>query len=579
MQKRWFHQFPASRNVLIVTTLMGLLSGTLIILQAYTLSQILYRVFLLVQSLPQIWHLMLLFGGILLARACVTWAREAVVTSLVNRLKTHMRQRLLAHLFALGPVTLTEARRGELMHTLVDGVEAIGPYFSQYLPQRILAVLVPALVLTIVFFVDVPSGIILLVMTPILTFLLVMFGLMTKAETKRHWLTLGLMSAHFLDVLEGLTTLKLFGRSDVQQAKIAQVSERFRQTTMRTLRLAFFSSFLLEEGAAISIAIVAIEVGLRLLLGQFSFQPALFVFLLTPEFFLPLRMLGANYHAGMTGSTALQQLREVLLLPVPQQHTYSSEKSVSVFDHIAFEQVTFTYDGQRPALHNVSFQIAPGQKVALVGQSGAGKSTIAALLLRFVSCSSGCIRIGERDLESIPLQQWRTQLAWVSQQPDLFHTTVTENIRLASPRATQAEVMEAARLAHAHEFISVLPQGYDTRIGERGKGLSAGEAQRISLARAFLKNAPLLILDEAMTHLDAENEELVFDALTHLQRGRTVLIIAHHPKTIRDADLVIVLSSGHVVASGQHKHLQQHSTFYQQLMATGDPTREGNGDA
>jgi ATP-binding cassette subfamily C protein CydD len=569
---QWLHLIPAGRYMLAMITLIGLFSALLLILQSYTFSLILDRVFLLARSLPQVWHLMLLFLGLLLARACLTWMREIAATHLAYRLKTHVRQQLLAHLFALGPIPLIEERRGELMSTLVDGVEAIGPYFSDYLPQRLLAVLVPALILIIMFCVDVPSGLMLLVMVPILPFLLAMVGIMTKAETQRHWLSLRLMSAHFLDVLEGLMTLKLFGRSGVQEARIGQVSERFRYTTMRTLRLAFFSSFLLEEGAAISTAIIAIEVGLRLLLGQLAFQPALFIFLLTPEFFQPLRSLGAIYHIGMAGSTALQHIHDVLKLPVSQQFALSSSdgqkpNEASVFDPITFEHVASSYDDQRPALHDVSFHILPGQKVALVGPSGAGKSTVAALLLRFISCTSGCIRVGERDLESIPLRQWRAQLAWVPQHPCLFQATVAENIRLARPQATLAEVMDAADLADAHAFICALPQGYDTLIGERGTRLSGGEAQRISLARAFLKNAPLLILDEAMTHLDAVTEAQVCDAMIRLQQGRTVLTIAHYRKTVLDADLVVVLDRGQVVALGQDERLWQYSAFYRQLMA------------
>ncbi len=583
---RFLCQIPRARLYLIVTILCGTLLGGLVILQAYYLSQIINDVFLRAQPLKQVWSLLLILACIISLRGFFAWGNVLASNQLAGQIKKKVRGRLLKHLFLLGPFYTRDERSGELINTLGNGVEALDPYFSQYYPQIVLAAIVPAIIVITIFCVDIPSGIFLLVMIPILLFLLAIAGMMAGAETKRHWKALGRMSAHFLDTLQGLTTMKLFGRSEAATEQVHDVSERFRQTTMNTLRIAFFSSFILEEGATISAAIIAVEVGLRLLIAQMPFQTALYVLLLTPEFFLPLRLVGARYHAGMTGSVALQRIHQILETPVPSQayaettptnqsaqHPASQLALRDQYAHraamdICLEQVSYTYDGQRPALHDISFSISPGQKVALVGPSGAGKTTIAHILLRFIEADGGQIRIGGTSSNEMPPQEWRKQIAWAPQHPYLFNATVADNIRLGRPQATKEEMLEAARLAHINTFIDALPRGYDTMIGEQGARLSGGEAQRISLARAFLKNAPLLILDEAMSYLDPERESEVLDSIARLEEGRTVLLIAHRLSTVCRTDRIIVIEAGHVVGIGTHSALSQQSGVYQQFISS-----------
>ena len=308
---RFLRQIPGAGLYLVVTVIVGVLLGVLVVLQAFSLSQIINNVFLRAQTLQQVWSLLLVLIGVIVLRGLLSWGNVVAANQIAAYIKTKVRGRLLSRLFQLGPLYTRGERSGELINTLNGGVESLDPYFSQYFPQLFLSLLVPAILVGTIFWVDPPSGIILLIMVPILLFLLVFAGMMAGAETKRHWKALSLMSAHFLDTLHGLTTLKLFGRDKEAEEEMRKVSERFRQTTMATLRIAFFSSFILEEGATISAAIIALEIGLRLLIAQMPFQSALFVLLLTPEFFLPLRLVSARYHAGMTGSVALQRIVEI----------------------------------------------------------------------------------------------------------------------------------------------------------------------------------------------------------------------------------------------------------------------------
>jgi ATP-binding cassette subfamily C protein CydD len=483
------------------------------------------------------------------------------------RVKTELRERLFAHLLALGPTYTKGERSGELTNTLVEGVEALDAYFSQYLPQIFLVVLMPLVIVIVVFSIDPLSGIVLLVTAPVLPIFMILIGMQAEALTKKQWKLMSLMSAHFLDVLQGITTLKLFGRSAAQEETIRNVSERFRHTTMRVLRVAFLSSLVMEMGATLSTAIIAVEIGLRLLYGQIAFQPALFVLLLAPEFYLPLRTLGTRYHAGMTGSAAAQRIFEILEIPLPSDALkiplspipwetagapMGSRETAGVpmgsrETGIRFEDVSFAYDESRPVLKSVSLHIEPGQQVALVGASGAGKSTLAHLLLRFMEPESGTISINGIASTEISASEWREQIAWAPQRPYLFNATVAENIRLAAPNATHEEVVQAAQQADAHEFIIQLPQGYATIIGERGTSLSGGQVQRLSLARAFLKNAPVLIVDEATSNLAPEQEAQVLAAMQRLMQGRMVLIIAHHLSAIYNADQVIMLTDGQIV--------------------------------
>jgi ATP-binding cassette subfamily C protein CydD len=377
-------------------------------------------------------------------------------------------------------------------------------------------------------------------------------------------------------MLQGLPTLKMFGRSQEQAATVETISRHYGNSTMDVLRTAFQTSLVLEWGATAATALVAIEASMRLMAGLLPFEIALIVLLLTPEFFMPLRQLSMKYHAGTAGKAAAERIYAILDTPasdltgfVPTANSPKPVRSLpfAPFD-ICFEDVYVAYDtGERLALNGFDLTIQPGQTVALVGPTGAGKTTAANLLLRFVEPTQGMIRIGGVPLHQIDPSDWRSQVAWVPQQPHLFQGTIADNLRLARPEATMVELVDAAQAARAHEFIVQLPLGYETAVGEQGVRLSGGQRQRLAIARAYLKDAPLLILDEITSHLDAENEALVEEALTRLMKKRTVLIIAHRLKLAYAADVIVLMDGGRVLQMGSPQLLAAETGAYRELLA------------
>jgi ATP-binding cassette subfamily C protein CydD len=567
VDKRLLYQAHTAGLGLALTVGLGLLTGVAVVVQARLLSRVVSDVFLQARTLRQVQPQLLAFLVVSLARALVAWGSECAANSAASRVKQQLRERLTAHLVVLGPAYTAGERSGELTNTAVEGIEALDAYFRQYLPQLALAAFVPLTVLFFVFPLDWVSGLVLLLTAPLIPVFMVLIGNLADALTRRQWTSLSLMSAHFLDVLQGLTTLKLLGRSRDQVHTIGQISDQFRSATMSVLRVAFLSALVLEMVATISTAVVAVQIGLRLLSGHLAFEEGFYILLLAPEFYLPLRMLGARFHASMQGVAAAQRIFEVLQVPPIETAGAGGTAPPSPPFSLAFRDVHLAYEqGQRPALDGLSFKIAPGEKVALVGPSGAGKSTVARLLLRFLEPDRGTIDVNGQPLQDLSPAAWRRQVAWVPQTPYLFYGTVAANIRLARPQATFDEVAWAASQAHADAFIDALPQGYDTVIGERGARLSGGQVQRLALARAFLKDAPLLLLDEATANLDPEIEDLVQAALNRLLRNHTALIVAHRLSTVYRADRILVMDAGRVVEEGTHKALMAHDGLYRRLV-------------
>ena len=566
MHRRLLSLTRDSRTALLVTILSGFLAGLLTIGQAYLLSSTVNGVFLQGQTLADVVPWLRLIFIIIAGRAFLTWVNEVSANVVAVRIKSDLRERLFNHILNLGPAYTRGQRTGELTTAAVEGIETLDAYYSQYLPQLVVTALIPISILLLVFPIDLLSGIVMLVTAPLIPFFMILIGKGAEIVTKRQYQTLSRLSAHFLDSLQGLTTLKLFGQSKAHAKNIEKVSNQFRDTTLAVLRVTFLSALALELLATLSTAIIAVEIGFRLLYAKIEFQLAFFILILAPEFYLPLRMLGARFHAGMSGTTAAKRIYEILDTPVTSnQLPKVSDQPIEEVSSIHFENVSYTYPGETvPALENINLQINAGQQLALVGASGAGKSTLVNLLLGFIQPTSGTITINHHQpITNYPL---RTSIAWVPQRPHLFHDTLAANIRLGKPYATKEEVIEAAKAAHLHEFIETLPETYETVIGESGARLSGGQAQRLALARAFLKDAPILVLDEPTSSLDPETESRLEESTRRLMQGRTVITIAHRLNTIFRADQIIVLEEGHIVEQGTHLQLLDENGAYAEMV-------------
>jgi ATP-binding cassette subfamily C protein CydD len=541
--------------------------------QLIALALVVAGVFLDGQALEDVLPLLLLASGLLVLRMLLGIGSELASRAAGARVVGTLRADLTGQLLRLGPTWTSHERTGEIAGVLVGGLESIEEYVTQFLPARWLAMTVPLLVLLLVFVLDPPSVLVLLFTGPLLLLLLAVIGGRTRAVSERRFLEMRTLSAFFLDILRGLGTLKLFGRSREQVENLRRVSSRYGDATMEVLRTAFQTSLVLEWGATIAIALVAVEIGLRLLDGAIPFERALAVLLITPEFFLPLRALAVRYHVGTAGSAALQRTFAILDQPVGARAEPlvpaggPPAAAVTEPPHIRFEHVGFRYPGREVrALDGLTLQLRPRESVALVGASGAGKSTVGSLLFRFIEPEEGQLTVDGVPLDRHPAASWRASLAWVPQRPYLFTGSVADNIRLARPTASDAAVVAAARAANALEFIERLPAGLDTAVGEGGARLSGGQRQRVAIARAFLRDAPVLILDEATSHQDEASEAAIADALDRLVRGRTVLLIAHRLRLAQRADRVVVLDQGRVVESGSPAELLARDGAYRRLV-------------
>ncbi len=558
---RLLRHAAAARGYLVLTVLLGLATTALILAQAGLLAHALAApaTGIGVAALATTLGVLL---AVLAARAVTAYGGELAALRAAAAVKSQLRRKLTAHLLRLGPAWLGGQRTGEITTLSTKGLDALDPYFARFLPQLVLAFLVPVAVLIRVGLADWISALVIAVTLPIIPVFAVLIGLQTRAQTERQWQLLARLGGHFLDVVEGLPTLKLFGRAQAQIAVIQEVTDAHRRATMRTLRVAFLSALVLELSAAIATALVAVEVGLRLLAGHLPYQTALLVLLLTPEAYLPLRAVGLQFHASMEGVTAAGRACEILDTPVLQAAAPPAGRGLGSGppaeadlrrDVIFLNGTSLVYPGRgAPALDRVSLAIRPGERIAVTGPSGAGKSSLLALLLRFAAPTGGRIEAGPpggpgTDIAAFDLAAWRRQIAWVPQHPYLFDGTVATNIALGRPDASPADIAHAATLAGAAEFIGSLPGDYAAPLGERGARLSAGQRQRIALARAFLQDAPLLLLDEPAAHLDPLTARVIIDTIERLMAGRTVLLITHGQGWLGGAGRTITLDQGRLV--------------------------------
>ncbi|MFF2406083.1 thiol reductant ABC exporter subunit CydD [Streptomyces sp. NPDC058092] len=528
----------ATRLFLAAVVALGVVGAALVIAQAMLVAEVVVGGFEDGLTVSGLRTPLILLAAVALGRALVSWLTELAAYRASAAVKSELRGRLLERAAELGPGWLSGQRTGSLVALATRGVDALDDYFARYLPQLGLAVVVPVAVLARIVTEDWVSAAIIVVTLPLIPLFMILIGWATQSRMDRQWRLLSRLSGHFLDVVAGLPTLKVFGRAKAQAESIRAITSQYRRATLRTLRIAFLSSFALELLATLSVALVAVTIGMRLVHGELDLYTGLVVLILAPEAYLPIRQVGAQYHAAAEGLSAAEEIFSVLETEPRPGGTEDIPESL----RLELEGVTVRHEGRTEAsLDGASLVVDEGETVALVGPSGVGKSTLLDVVLGFTAPDEGRVRVGGVDLATLAPERWRERIAWVPQRPYLFAGTIAENVRLARPDADDGAVTAALRDAGAYDFVAELPDGAQTLLGEDGAGLSAGQRQRLALARAFLADRPLLLLDEPTASLDGETEAGIVEAVRRLAQGRTVLLVVHRPALLPLADRVVRL--------------------------------------
>jgi len=548
LDRRLLRRARAARALLAADVGLGMVAAGAVLAQAVLVARVTARGFEGASVSDMAVPLAMLLGAVAV-RAAAMWGFEVLGRRAASDVLSQLRIELAERRVREEPAALDGTESADIAAVAVAGIDALEVLFARYLPQVVLAVVVPVAVVVLAGAIDPLSAGIMLLTLPLVPVFMWLVGRYTELQTRRRWRALTVLATHFQDVLRGLPTLRAFNRSRRQSERIASVSDEYRRATMATLRVSFLSGAVLELAATLGIALVAVTVGVRLVDGAIGFEAALTVLLLAPELYLPMRNLGTQYHASADGLAVAERLLD--LTEVPASPAAGVGVAPSPLEApVRLEDVSFVYPTRTGAVfEGINIDLEPGLMTALVGPSGSGKSTIAALLLRLAEPTSGRVTAGGVDLAGCDAAAWRAHIAWVPQQPTLFRGTVADNIRMGDAGADDERVRRAAELAGADRFIAALPGGYDTVVGDGGRPVSAGQRQRIALARAFVRDAGLVILDEPTANLDPDSSRLIGRAIERLRYGRTVMLIAHRPELAARADRIVRLSEGMAIES------------------------------
>lgn len=531
---------PGPRRLVIACLVLAVLVWALVVVQWALVAAFVTRVF--TGAATPAGNVGLLAGALAAwgIRAALLALRDRLAARTSSRTRSELRAELARTLLRVGPRLMTGERAGELVTTATEGVTKLDGVLARYVPAVAFAAVLPPLLAVTVVVLDPPSGALLLITGPLILLFGWLMGTRAAQSAREQWATLGQLGAMLVDVLRVLPTLVAYNRATTSVSWLTSVSESYRVATMRVLRTAFLSGFVLEFGATLCTALVAVTVGVRLFEGHLPFGTALLVLLLTPEFFAPLRTLGADRHASLEGRPAAERVFGLLDQPEPPRGARPVPAGVP---HVRLQAVTLRLAG-RDVLSGVDLDLPPRSRTALIGPSGAGKSSVARLLLGFLTPDDGAVLVDGVPLHDLDPDAWRASIAYVPERPFLLPGSVLDNVRLGRADATLPEVQEALRRAHVLDVVERLPHGLQTQLGEDGARLSGGERLRIALARAFVKDAALLVLDEPTAHLDPESEAAVLAALDEVAEGRTVVTITHRTAPLALHDAVVTIEDG-----------------------------------
>jgi ATP-binding cassette subfamily C protein CydD len=572
-------QARSHRLAFLFTIIAGFLCGGFVILQAKFTAELINAVFINHIPVNLLYSPIQFLIIVLVLRAASQFCTDFLSARIGIVIKEQIRLAIIQKINRLGPVYTSGEKSGELSTLLTDGIEALDPYFSQYIPQLILAAFIPVIIVVSIFPTDKISFVILLITAPLLPVFMYLLGSLAERSTQKQWMQLLRLGSYFYDTIQGLQLLKSINQSQTRGLEIQKNNSEYQHLTMNVLRLTFLSAFVLEFIATISTAIIAVEIGLRLLSGSLNFAAALYILLLTPEFYLPLRQLGVKFHAGMSGRTASLKIFSILSekdiasdpisvkkpIVVPSKNSFNADK-ISEYFPISFLNMGAIYPETNDyVLKDITFTINRYEKIALVGKSGVGKTSLSYVFMRLFTHCEGSVLFGDKPIQDIPAKEFNRLISWVPQSPYLFSGSILENICLFQADPDRSRIMAAIEKAQMDSYIHQLPLGYDTQVGERGSLVSTGQAQRLAIARAFYRDTPILVMDEPTSSVDPETESALIESLSELKTKKTVFMIAHRLSTITSSDQILVMEEGRIKEKGNHAELMSHGKDYYQL--------------
>lgn len=565
IQRTAFKALLEHKGQLLLLGLTCLVESLSIVGQAWFFGTLINNFIFSENTLHDERYTIIYLGIAIIVRLLAHYVQESVANRLGSAVKATFRKRALAHMFKLG--VQHKERHGDVIHMLTDGLEQVDAYVARYIPQILYAIMIP-LIMGIAIVDTLPIiGIILIVTVPLIPFFMILIGKQADRLNKEQWERMSFLSGHFLDVLQGITTLKLFGRAKDQIKVIGRLSEEFKDSTLRVLRVAFLSALVLELVSTISTALIAVYLGLTLLDGEIPFFSAFFILLLAPEFYTPFRQLGAAFHTGMAGKTSILKYEEFMnrqpSLPVGGQ-----SKLQGPIQAIEIKDLTFTYEDSENGVQHISLVAKRNSPIMLVGESGAGKSTIAHIIGGFLTAPKGAVTIDGLDVCDIDIDWWRQQITYVSQHPHIMKGTLRDVLSFGM-NVSDEEIIAACKEVQLLDVINRQQEGLDTVIGEGGLGLSGGERQRVALARAFLRKGQVLILDEVTAHLDVKTEAIISSAIQRLMENKIVIIIGHRLQTMHWASTLYVLKQGRIIQQGSYEELIAVDGYFKDLVISG----------